>query len=67
MSFAELLASFIGRTVEVHFETNPPVIGILMSVDGCIFTVQNNNTYYYSPPVTVTIVADQVEYVRIVA
>lgn len=67
MSFAELLASFVGRTVEVHFETNPPVVGQLISVDGCIFTVQINNTYYYSPPVTVTIVIDQVEFVRVVA
>ncbi|MGG1518493.1 hypothetical protein ABE504_23950 [Paenibacillus oryzisoli] len=65
MSFADLLASFIGRTVEIYFATNPPIVGQLTSVDGCIFTVQMNNTYYYSPPVTVTIVADEVEYVRI--
>ncbi|MCY9658916.1 hypothetical protein P5G65_17900 [Paenibacillus chondroitinus] len=67
MSFAELLASFIGRTVEVYFTSNPPIIGTLASVDDCIFTVQINNTYYYSPPVIVTIVADQIDFVRVVA
>jgi small nuclear ribonucleoprotein (snRNP)-like protein len=67
MSFAELLASFIGRTVEVYFSSNPPIIGELVSVDDCLFTVQINNTYYYSPPVIVTIVPDQVDYIRVVA
>ncbi|NOV04256.1 hypothetical protein [Paenibacillus planticolens] len=67
MSFADLLASFIGRTIEVYFTSNPPYVGQLISVDDCIFTVQINNTYYYSPPVIVTIVADQVDYIRVVA
>ncbi|RTE10030.1 hypothetical protein [Paenibacillus whitsoniae] len=67
MSFADLLASFIGRTVEIYFAMNPPIVGQLMSVDGCIFTIQINNTYYYSPPVTVTIVEEEIAFVRIIA
>ncbi|MZQ85992.1 hypothetical protein GQF01_28210 [Paenibacillus sp. 5J-6] len=67
MSFAELLVSFIGRTVEVYFTNNPPIIGELISVESCYFTVQINNTYYYSPPVVVTIVVDQIDYIRVVA
>lgn len=67
MSIAELLASFIGRTVEVYFMSNPPIIGELISVDDCIFRVQINISYYYSPPVIVAIMMDQVNYVRVVS
>ncbi|MBD0381599.1 hypothetical protein [Paenibacillus sedimenti] len=65
MSFADLLAGFIGSTVEV-FLTNQLFIGTLESVESCIFTIRTNNTYYYGPSVTVTIVADEVQYVRVI-
>lgn len=67
MSLADLLASFIGRTIEVYFMSNPPIIGELISVDDCILRVQMNNTYYYSPPVIVAIMMDQVDSIRVVA
>jgi|GEM_PF-2062068 len=67
MSFAELLATFVGRSVEVFFAENPPYMGTLESVDASMITVQINNTYYYSPPITVSILNSNIQYVRIIA
>ncbi|MNI23688.1 hypothetical protein D3C73_772840 [compost metagenome] len=67
MSFSELLTGFIGRTVEV-FLTNQVYSGVLLSVDDCLFTIQTSGPYYYyySPPTQVTIIADAVQYVRVI-
>lgn len=65
MEFYEALTGYIGQTIEV-FLGNQVYIGQLLSVENCYFVVRTSNSYYYGPSSTVTIMADSVQYVRVV-
>jgi len=66
MNFYEALEGYIGRTVEV-FLANQVYIGELQEVEECYFTLQTSDTYYYGPSMTVTVIADSVQFVRVLA
>jgi hypothetical protein len=66
MSFEQLLAGYIGRSVEV-FLSNAFYAGRLLSVGTGLFTVEVSDATYYAPVEQVTVFADQVSFVRILA
>jgi len=65
MSFEQLLAGYIGRSVEV-FLTNTFYTGRLLSVGTGLFTVEVSDTAYYAPVEQVTVFTDRVSFVRII-
>jgi hypothetical protein len=66
MNFEQLLAGYIGRSVEV-FLSNTFYTGLLLSVGTGLFTVEVSDSTYYAPVERVTIFTDQVSFVRIIA
>ncbi|TFE27186.1 hypothetical protein [Cohnella luojiensis] len=64
MDFADILATFIGRTVEV-FQTTQFLSGQLVAVTPGTFTVQTSQNIYTPSTVRVNVVIENTEFVRI--
>lgn len=65
MNFAEILAQYIDRAVEVYLPNQTP-FGRLRSVNGNSIVVEVQNGSYVSPTELVTIFFDNVQGVRVI-
>ncbi|MCZ8518560.1 MULTISPECIES: hypothetical protein [Paenibacillus] len=66
MNFSELLAGYLGRTIEVFLQ-NQFFTGVLLQVEADFFIISQSDGTYYSPPVNITILNASVQFVRILA
>jgi len=64
MSFAEKLASLVGRNVQVIL-TVDTVIGQLVSVNDTVTVIRTNVIPGYSPAQDVTVLTRMISYVRV--
>ncbi|MCR8644687.1 hypothetical protein NV379_18700 [Paenibacillus sp. N1-5-1-14] len=64
MNFAQSLASYIGRTVEV-FQANSYLEGQLLSVNDGYIVVRVVNPSYQLPPADTTVLFPNIQFVRV--
>ncbi|WP_426448069.1 hypothetical protein ACP26L_27100 [Paenibacillus sp. S-38] len=64
MTFSELLAGYLGRTIEV-FQQNQFFTGVLVQVEDTFFVISQSDGTYNNPPINITILNSSVEFVRI--
>ncbi|UOF90557.1 hypothetical protein LSG31_22320 [Fodinisporobacter ferrooxydans] len=66
MTFEQMLASFIGSTVEVVV-VNDILTGTLLSVNSSTLTLQTSPVTYYGPGTETIVTLSSIDYVRVPA